>query len=692
MNKYGFVRITTVAPKVFIGEPEKNIDEHIRIADLTRDSDIVMFPELSASSYSAADMFHQEALLQDTWNNILSFCEAFPNDRRLFVLGAPLALDNALFNCTVVINEGAPVGIYPKPFIPNYKQFYEGRHFALGHLARSKVCNPLYGHVYPGERWFNIPFGTDLLFKYQIDRRKVTIGIDPCEAMFMPIPPSSIHAILGAIIHLNPSASNDEICKDLYRECLVMGQSGRCISAYAYASAGPTESTAEMVFGGHRMIAEAGKILVNESSIMPVVNRESAWTTADVDVDKLWRERRVTTSYNTSLNYVREFEPRWITINLRQDEAKTWGLKRKVEGSPFVPKDAKEFVNRCLFVTNMQTAGLAQRLCELTYKPKIVLGSSGGADSGHATVILRRTCDLLAKEADWADRVTCWSLRGFGSTPGTIADSLALPRALGFKVREHDIRPACFQKWRDMEYNPFGIDITKMSWQEFETKLPSSGDDLTFENVQALYRKDFLFDNGFVIGTSDMAEAFLGWCTYCADQQAAYHVNIGVPKTVIRWLLAFMAESVYGATHPHNAVDHNIRVIHDTLTTISGRKFSPELLPCVDGVITQITEDKIGPYELQEFLMLNMLNNGYDPEKMLFIGDYAEGWSVPYSREERKKWMGVGLTRFFSQQYKRENIPNGVKVGSLALSPRGDLRMAPGTFPNAWLRSLNTEK
>jgi NAD+ synthase (glutamine-hydrolysing) len=679
MNKYGFVRITVVTPKIKIADPGANVDEHIRILEQTKDSDIVLFPELGITGYTCGDYFHQEAMLQKTWEHIIRLCGFLKHDRRLVVVGAPMALDNSLHNCAVALNDGAPCGIVPKPFIPNYNEFYEGRYFPPGFMARSKTCNPVSGFQYITERWTNIPFGTDLLFRYQINQRKVTIGFELCEAMWMPIPPSSIQAVLGAVIHLNPSASTETIRKDVYREALVIGQSGRCISAYAYASAGPTESSSDVIFGGHRIIAEAGSILANESSIMPEVNRESAWTTVDVDVDKLWHERRVTTSYNTSLEFVKDFEPRWVDISLRCEDGKTTGLKRKVDATPFVPKDPKELSARCKFICNMQVAGLAQRLSELPYQPKLVLGTSGGADSTHAAVILRRTCDLM--KIDATDRVRCFSLPGFGTSPETFDDSLALPRALGFPVSVHDIRPACYQKFLDMGYQPFGLPIRTMKMEEFcesLKKLPPGSEDLTFENVQALYRKDWLFDHGFVIGTSDMSEAFLGWCTYCADQQAAYHVNIGIPKTLIKWLISYQAETVFTNTRAYQP-----------LVNVAGRKFSPELLPLdLDGKMVQITESKIGPYEIHEFIMLNMLKYGYDPEKILWLADHAQGWEGEYTPEIFTKWMESGIKRFFGQQYKRENVPNGVKVGSLALSPRGDLRLPPGASPIAWLQFL----
>lgn len=672
MNRFGMVRITAVTPKVFIADPKSNAKEHLRIMEENRDTDIFLFPELSITGYTCGDLFHQTALLEETWKSIYSIA-AEMHPWQLAVVGAPLPLGNALYNCAVVLINKQIVGIVPKQFIPNYNEFYERRHFAPGHMVLGKDCQiPTTSLI--------VPFGTDLLFRCSpgCGRWPVTIGIEVCESIWMPIPPSSIQAILGAVIHLNPSTSNDTVRKDAYRENLVIGQSGRCISAYAYASSGPTESTADIVCGGHRMIAEAGSMLANESSIMPVVNRESAWITADVDVERLWHERRVTTSYNESLEYVKAFEPRWINVALSNRLDEGWGLKRRVDATPFIPKDPHELSRRCRFITNMQTAGLAQRLSELPRLPRLVLGTSGGADSTHAACILRKTVDMMKIPVS---QVLCFSLPGFGTTEETFKDSLTIPRSFGFEVRKHDIRPACFQRWKDMGHKPFGIDIATMPldvFQEELKKLPPGSEDLVFENTQALYRTDFLFSHGFVIGTSDESESFLGWCTYNGDQQAAYHVNIGVPKTLIKWLIAYLAQSDF-ADHP----------VKEALVNVAGRRFSPELLPCdMNGKIVQITEEKIGPYEIHDFVMPNMLKNGYDPEKIVWLAEHAEGWEGSYDHETFKKWLEVAVRRFFGQQYKRENAANGPKVGSLALSPRGDLRMPPGARPDAWLQYL----
>lgn len=676
MNKYGMVRITAVCPRTVIGNPKANAEEHIKIIRQLPDSDIIFFPELSITGYTCGELFHQATLLREAREAISEISQVV--GKQLVVVGVPLSVGNALYNCGVALNYGCAIGAAAKEDIPNYGEFYEGRWFAPGWMSRESHVN--LNNSRDARR--RVPFGTDLIFEFQPNGLDpVTVFLEICESLWMPIPPSSFGALAGAVIVLNQSASNDTVNKAYYRENLVIGQSGRCSAAYGYASAGPTESTADLVMGGHLMIAEGGRMLEQKRAIggeTPI--RDSFWITADVDVERLWRDRRATTSFNySSRNLTKEFQKVLFTLELERNPGKP---KRFIDATPFVPKDADTRHERCREIFGIQTCGLAKRMETIPTNTVFSLGMSGGLDSTLAATVAVKTVDMLGVSRKQLHLLT---MPGFGTDEASLKDSLRLMDLWGVTAKKIDIRPGCYQEMRDLGYRPFGIDISTLPLADFcemLKELPSDAEDLGFENMQARRRTEILMAEGFVLGTGDMSESFFGWCTYNGDHQSMYNVNAGVPKTLVKWLVRYVAEEECSGNDDLSSM----------LLAVSNRLISAQLLPCTkDGKVRQSTEGKIGPYELGDFVMANFVRYGYSPEKILWLGEWAEGWSCHYSLEERRKWMDIELRRVFSQQYKREDVPNGPKVGSVALSPRGDWRMPPDASVAPWLRSLSKE-
>lgn len=677
-SRFGYVRVTCAVPRVSVGDPEANSNEILSILAKTRDADIVVFPELCVSGYSCADLFHQRQLLDSTLVQIEHIARCMPNPRQLVVLGAPVARHGALYNCAIVLNEGKVIGVAPKQFIPNYKEFYEARWFAAGEPG-------MQGEV---DLWTQrAPFGTQMLFCCGGEQGadSLVVFAEICEAIWMPIPPSSLASVAGANIILNLSASNETIGKADYRRNLVIGQSGRCITGYAYVSSGPTESTNDVVFGGHALIAEGGHILEQSRRVgdQQPLERDSYWVSSDIDIQKLETERRITTSYNDATRVMRY--PEYLRVPFVVDKNPDRALSRPVEAMPFVPQDPQSLQQRCAEVFGIQTAALAKRLECLGRNPVACIGISGGLDSTLALLVAARTFDLLGLPRQ---NIQAYTMPGFGTSGKTLTNARDLMSHLGVSAREIDIREGALQEFRELAqvngYRPFGeIELSDdMSVDQFVAAIASLPheklQDLTFENVQARRRTELLMNSGFVLGTGDMSELWLGWCTYNADHQSMYNVNCGVPKTLVRFLVDYVAR---------NEFDDSIR---DTLLSIVNTEISPELLPAsADGEISQRTEDTVGPYELHDFFMYHFVRNGFTPEKILDLALRAEGFSETYTPEVVKKWLGVNIRRAFQQQYKRDDVPNGPKVGSVSLSPRGDWRMPSDASAAAWLKDLD---
>jgi len=685
-HQHGFVRLSAATPVVSVADPTANVDTMLSMLRGLPETDIALFPELSVSAYTCGQLFHQRALLDECESQTKRLCEQSPNPKQVVIVGAPIKVGTALYNCAVVLHAGKVLGIVPKQFLPNYNEFYEARYFASGHDELPETIE------YAGQ---TVPFGTRLLFSSIVGTEEVVLSIEICEAIWMPIPPSSLASVAGANVICNLSTSPETVGKAGYRRNLVTSQSGRCIAAYAYAGSGPTESTADLVFGGHSLIAEGGHLIAESTRVgdTATTNRGSYSITSDIDIERLQTERRTTTTFPDNDRFVDPGQYRRIAFEL-SDQGQEH-LLFPVPAMPFVPKAEGALAERCADVFGIQTCALAKRLEILGREPKSVIGISGGLDSTLSLLVAVKTYDLLGLPRSLIRGVT---MPGFGTTDHTLTNARNLMTQLGVTQTEIDIRRACLDEFKELAvatgYKPFGLidliddeslqkknqyDISLKAFTKAMHAVPEDKQqDLTFENVQARRRTELLMNMGFVLGTGDMSEMWLGWCTYNADQQSMYNVNASVPKTLVKFLVRYVAEHQF---------DGDTR---DTLFSVAATEISPELLPTgKNGEARQSTEDSVGPYELHDFFMFNLVRYGFSPAKVLFLAKHATGWSTDYSHDEIKHWLSVNLRRAFSQQYKRDNVPNGPKVGSISLSPRGDWRMPSDASVAAWIRTLN---
>lgn len=696
MNKYGFARITVASTICSVGNPEKNANEVISVLKNVEDSDIVVFPELNITGYTCADLFRQELLLRRAEQAVAKIASALTARRsslysQLIFIGVPIPVGGQLYNCAVAINGTKIVGIIPKQNIPNYNEFYESRWFRGASGDEPKTIQ------YAGE---TVPFGTDLIFDNQ---KGLSVFAEICEDVWMPIPPSSYASIMGANVLVNLSASNETVAKCAYRTDLISNQSGRCVAAYAYASAGPTESTTDLVFGGHCLIAENSHVIAETARVGDGngLIRESKWATADVDVEKLMTERRLLSSFGEARRLISN---KYRTINIVSLNAKQEGLLRKVSGTPFVPKDQTTLNNRCAEITGIQLAGLAKRIESIPSK-RSYIGVSGGLDSTLALLVAVEAYRALGLTLD---HITGLTMPGFGTTTRTRNNAVHMMEILGINHKEIDIRQMCIETFVSMNHKPFGIDLIDVAESEIAgypvhytadqlsdllqhlTPEQIEKGDLVFENVQARIRTMLLMSHGFVLGTGDLSELALGWCTYNGDHMSMYNVNCSIPKTLVKFLVDHYAEHRLNRVNGHPIDDRSgisdpTNRLYNTLKDIVATTISPELLPHSADQITQSTEDNIGPYELHDFFLVNFVRNGFSPEKILFLSDHAD-FSVDYPREFREKILRLFLKRFFSQQFKRSCVPDGPKVGSVSLSPRGDWRMPSDADVEMWLQ------
>jgi NAD+ synthase (glutamine-hydrolysing) len=669
MNQYGFVRISCVSPRTAVANPSANAAEILRVLDQLADSDIVLFPELSVTGYTCADLFGQEALLEAGVRATRRVAEATAGRAQLVVVGAPIPVGNSLFNCAVAIGDGSILGVVPKRYIPNYKEFYESRWFSPAVGTQPSEID-LEGH--------RVPFGTDLLFELRDGKgrsgsRGVVVGIEVCEDLWVPVPPSTLQAMAGATVLLNLSASNETIGKSRYRAELVVGQSGRAIAAYAMAGSGPSESTTDVVFGGHCLIAENGRLLAESPRVgdgLPI-RRDSYWITRDVDVAKLQTDRRITTSFDDGTSFVRRF--RRLAFALAESME---GLKREVPGTPFVPSEGDELHRRCAEIFGIQCAGLAKRIEQLPPGTPLNLGISGGLDSTLALLVAVMTCDTLGLDRRLVHGLT---MPGFGTTQRTLTNARDLMEHLGVSSETIDISALALQAFQKMGHAPFRIDCHNLDIESFRAALcrvpVEARNDLTFENVQARLRTFLLMSKGFVVGTGDLSELALGWSTYNGDHMSMYNPNCSIPKTLVKFLVRYVALQQF----PEGPV-------RQTLLSIVETTISPELLPAsAGGEIEQSTEATLGPFELHDFVLYHAVRCGYSPAKILYVSQFAT-FTQPYPRDLIERTMRTFYTRFFRQQYKRSCVPDGPKVGTVSLSPRGDWRMPSDADPAEWLK------
>jgi NAD+ synthase (glutamine-hydrolysing) len=668
MNQYGFVRITCASPRTTVADPAANAAEIIHLLTQAADSDVVVFPELCVTSYTCADLFGQSVLLQAGIQAVRQIARATAGRSQLVVVGAPIPVGNSVFNCAAVLCDGAIRGIVPKQHLPNYKEFYESRWFkpATGIEPREIDLEDL-----------RVPFGTDLLFEArgqgETSSESILVGVEICEDLWVPLPPSSLQAMAGATILLNISASNETIGKGRYRTDLVVSQSGRAIAAYAMAGAGPSESTTDVVFGGHCLIAENGRLLVESPRVGDgkPIRRDSYAITQDVDVAKLLSDRRIMTSFDGPSPLSKPFRRLAFSLAETMD-----GLKREVPGTPFVPPEGPELHRRCAEVFGIQCAGLAKRIERLAPGKRLFIGVSGGLDSTLAVLVAVTTCDMLGLDRRLVHGVT---MPGFGTTQRTRTNALALMEHLGISSETIDISTLALQAFKDMGHSPFGIDCRDQGVESFRAALArvprEARHDLIFENVQARLRTFLLMSKGFVVGTGDLSEQALGWSTYNADHMSMYNPNCSIPKTLVKFLVKYVANHQF----PEGPARR-------TLLSIVETTISPELLPASQGgEIEQSTEATLGPFELHDFVLYHAVRCGYPPAKILFLSRFAT-FTQPFPPELIERTMRTFFERFFCQQYKRSCVPDGPKVGTVSLSPRGDWRMPSDALAALWLK------
>ena len=633
--RQGFVKAAAVTPKIKVADTKYNAE---LILDMMKESTrqgakIVVFPELCLTGYTCQDLFLQERLLQGAKDALMKLVKESASLDAIFFVGLPFEILGKLYNVAAVFSQGEVLGLVPKSYLPNYNEFYEARHFVSGAELATEVVLPD-GSCVPADR--------DLLFVCE-QMPKLRIGVELCEDLWTPNPPSISHALAGASVLVNLSASNELTGKDSYRRELVSGQSARLLAAYIYASAGEGESTQDLVFSGHNIIAENGQILAESKRFGHGI------LYSEIDVERLCAQRRRMTTFVTEDQTHTE-----ILFSLKIEETK---LTRLIDPAPFVPTDRQNREKRCDEILMIQAMGLKKRL-EHT-GANAVVGISGGLDSTLALLVTVRAFDLCGRDHKGITAVT---MPGFGTTDRTYDNAVKLIQSLGAEFVEVDICQAVNVHFSDIGQDP-------------------SVHDVTYENSQARERTQILMDiankkNALVIGTGDLSELALGWATYNGDHMSMYAVNASVPKTLVRHLVRYYADTCED------------KQLSDTLYDVLDTPVSPELLPPEDGKISQKTEDLVGPYELHDFFLYYMLRQGFSPAKIYrlakiaFAGTYEDAFIL--------KWLKTFCRRFFAQQFKRSCLPDGPKVGSVAVSPRGDLRMPSDACATLWMEELNT--
>ncbi len=671
-DNLGFVRVATAVPKLKVGHPIYNSQETVALIPEAAKvgAKVLVFPELGLTGYTCADLFLQKTLRQGAVDGLALVKEASRNFAGIIFVGMPIQVDNKLFNCAVALNRGKILGIVPKTSLPNYKEFYEKRWFAPSTALISTEVE-LLGEV--------VPIGVVLLFTCE-ELGDLIIGVDICEDAWAPLTPGLLACLNNATLVVNLSASNELVGKAPFRRSLVSALSSANLCAYMYTSSGVHESTTDVVFSGHMMIAENGTIIKENERF----ERDSVLQYADIDLDRIIQDRLTSPTYSdcqTEYAGIRKYRQVSFSVG---PVARPEKLARFVDGAPFVPKDKATLGARCFEIFNIQKASLAKRLdkirCKSGRDPRVTIGVSGGLDSTLALVAACSTFDLLHIPRT---QIQGYTMPGFGTTKRTKKNAHSLMKDLGITSHEVDIRAACLAQMQEEGYKPFGIDLTGLTVETFSAKLVDAQEtavaegrelkDLFFENVQARMRTKILMDNGFVIGTGDVSELAKGWCTYNGDHMSMYNVNCSVPKTLVKFLVEWAANNVFKGD------------ARTTMLDIVNTEISPELLPTgKDGKIVQKTEDKVGPYELTDFYLYYMIRWGMTPEKICYLMANAE-FSRAYTEAELLKWLKDFYVRFFANQFKRSCVPDGPKLGSISLSPRGDWRMPSDAEVDLWL-------
>ena len=631
--KDGFIKVAAATPKIKVADPAYNTEEILKIIDETEKNgaSILVFSELTISGYTCGDLFLQQPLLTECKNQLLRIVKATENKSMLVVVGCPIVIKQKLYNCAVVISDGSILGIVPKTHLPNYSEFYELRHFTSG--------EGLEEDLWFGEEFGYVNVAVNQLFKCK-EIPELVVACEICEDLWVPLPPSTYHAMAGATVICNPSASVETTTKESYRRSLVSNQSARLLAAYIYADAGEGESTQDVVYSGHHLICENGSVLAEAKRFTNEI------IYADIDVQKLAAERRKMTSFpggQTDDYFEQEF-----SLEVKENK-----ITRTFPKAPFVPDNQDERDKRCDEILSLQSMGLKKRL-EHTNCKHAVVGISGGLDSTLAVLVTARAFDLLDIPRE---NLICVTMPCFGTTDRTYQNAVSLIKELGATLKEVRIEKAVRQHFADIGHD-------------------ENNHDVTYENSQARERTQILMDmanqyNGMVIGTGDMSELALGWATYNGDHMSMYAVNCSVPKTLVRYLVLYYAETT------------DNKKLSEVLMDVLDTPVSPELLPPVDGVISQKTEDLVGPYELHDFFLYYMLRFGFPKSKLYRMAKLT--FDGVYDDETIKKWLDKFYWRFFSQQFKRSCLPDGPNVCSVAVSHRGDLRMPSDASPTAWI-------
>lgn len=640
-----YLRVGAAVPGLQVADVDYNVNsiiELIRKAS-TQGVQALVFPEMSVTGYTIADLVQHQALLNKAMAGLKTLLAESLKHQMLIAVGMPLSAEQKIYNCAVVVNQGSILGVIPKSYLPNYKEFYDQRWFESGADARTSIVE-IAGQP--------VPFGTDLLFRLK-GQTGAVLAFEVCEDLWVPLAPHESQALAGATVLFNLSASNEVLGKADWRRTMIASESGRCLAAYCYVSSGIGESSNDIVFGGHSLIAENGVVL-NESERL---SNSAGLIISDVDCGRLSFDRRVATSFQDAAKQVKPF--RVIETEVKDIEAVK--LQRRIDPQPFVPSDSSRRAERCREIFAMQLGALAKKLTGAKIQ-HIVLGVSGGLDSTLALLAAVKTMDFLGLPRT---NVFSYTLPGFGTTRRTRTNATKICQALGTSFQRVNIVRTCSSYLKDLGH--------------------VGEEDVVFENAQARYRTGFLFNKAnelgaINLGTGDLTEVALGWSTFAGDQISSYHINVSVPKTLVRYLVRWVADEELAGSAAQ-------KILYDILET----PISPELKRPKEGEIVQKSEDIIGPVELADFYLYPFIRFGMPPGKILFLANEVNNQGLfegKYTQEDLHKWLQSFIVRFFKNQFKRTCMPEGPKVGSVSLSPRGDWRMPSDAEPALWLEDL----
>ncbi|MGN0367247.1 MAG: NAD(+) synthase [Wujia sp.] len=649
---FDFYRMGAAVPNVKVADVRYNKEQMLSYIQKAKEQGVTLltFPELCLTGYTCADLFLQSCLLEEAKNAAYDIVQQCADIDMILAFGMPLEIQNALYNVAVIAYKGRVCGINVKTFLPNYNEFYEKRWFSAADCLMDDtiMASELFEKI-SIEDDYDIPIGNDIIYQLQ---KGYCFGVEICEDLWAPVTPSDYMAMQGAQVILNLSASNDTIGKREYRRALVSHKSTALMCAYLYVSAGSAESSTDLIFSGHSMLAENGKILYENDCIAD----DDYLLVMDLDLGKIQANRLKGKTYQDSARIYGSMQPMRRVLISQEEDMTCDGTYLSIRPHPFTPKDSHRRKERCMQIFRMQIGGLQQRL--RVCGSKMVIGVSGGMDSTLALLVAAQTLKKMGKPMTDLVGIT---MPAFGTTNRTYQNSIDLMKSLGITTKEIPIKEACLLHYADIEHD-------------------ANTHDITYENVQARERTQVLMDyankiGAIVVGTGDLSELALGWCTYNADQMSMYGVNASIPKTLVKWMIASVVEA--------NIFPESTKILEDIIDT----PISPELLPPDEnGNIVQKTEDSVGPYELHDFFLYYVMRYGFAPDKIYWLAKKA--FEAQYDENTILKWMRTFYQRFFSQQFKRSCMPDGVKVGSVCLSPRGDWRMPSDASVRLWMDIL----